>query len=232
MDDFEKRLEKDMKIISDKLDEYELSEEFKEKLAKRMDYEYNKPIHKGFIKNNSVFVKKLVASFACCFVVLSTCVAFGDQFESMIANIFSNTDKTVEQAIENGEYKKINMDYVEDNGISVKVDYVVKTGDSIYFAFNVLADEKCEDLYFDGIEITDEKGDKIFGFDIVQHKFDFYLIKKNISKNNFYMLYNLNGLNNEKINEQILNFHLTNIKLKKVKNSKQINCNINFKINV
>lgn len=231
MDDFEKRLEEDMKKISDKLDEYELSEEFKERLAKRMDYEYNKPIDKG-IKNKSIFVKKLVASFACCFVILSTCVAFGDEFESLIAKVFSNTDKEIEQAIENGNYKEINMDYVEDNGVSVKVDYIVKTENSIYFAFNVLVDEEYDDLYFNDIEIKNENDEDIFKFHKTNQKSDFILINKDITNNNSFMLYNLKLNDYEKNSENKIKFYFHNMIT--ILNNEMSNkeCNLNFMVDV
>ena len=231
MDDFEKRLEEDMKKISDKLDEYELSEEFKERLAKRMDYEYNKPIDKG-IKNKSIFVKKLVASFACCFVILSTCVAFGDEFESLIAKVFSNTDKEIEQAIENGNYKEIDMDYVEDNGVSVKVDYIVKTENSIYFAFNVLVDEEYDNLYFENIEIKDENDEDIFKFHKTNQKSDFILIKKGITKNNFFMLYSLNLTNYKTTGVNKIKFYLHNINIILNNKMSKKKCNLNFMIDV
>ena len=231
MDDFEKRLEEDMKKISDKLDEYELSEEFKERLAKRMDYEYNKPIDKG-IKNKSIFVKKLVASFACCFVILSTCVAFGDEFESLIAKVFSNTDKEIEQAIENGNYKEIDMDYVEDNGVSVKVDYIVKTKNSIYFAFNVLVDKEYDNLYFENIEIKDENDKRILKTSEKDQESDFILMKKNITKNNSFMLYNLKFNDYKKNGKNKIKFYFHNIIA--ILNNQLSNkeCNLNFVIDV
>ena len=70
--------------------------------------------------------------------------------------MFGSTDKVVEEAIANGNYKKIDMEYVEDNGISIKVDYVVVEDNSFYIAFNVLSEEEFDEIHMKDLNISDQ----------------------------------------------------------------------------
>ena len=45
MDDLDKILDENIEKIKDGINKFELSEEFKENLKKKMDYEYNKPVN-------------------------------------------------------------------------------------------------------------------------------------------------------------------------------------------
>lgn len=150
MDEFDKNLNE----IKTKLNDIKLSDEFKENLKIQMENELNKSKTKE--KNRTIlFPRRLVATFACFFLLISGCVTFADEIECLVTKIFSNTDKIVEEAIANGNYKEIDMEYVKDNGVSIKVDYVIIEDDSLYIAFNVLTEEEMKTIYFEDIEITD-----------------------------------------------------------------------------
>ena len=41
------------------------------------------------------------------------------------------------------------MDYVKNNGVSIKVDYVVEEQDNLYIAFNIVTEEEYAKLYLD-----------------------------------------------------------------------------------
>ncbi|MBQ7410631.1 MAG: DUF4179 domain-containing protein [Clostridia bacterium] len=154
------KFDKDLEEIKTGLNNIKLSDDFKNNLKIKMEEEFNK----SDIKENArslIFPRKLVATFACFFLLITSCAVFADEIESFVANIFSNTDRKIEEAIANGNYKEIDMEYVEHDGIGIKVDYIVQEEDSLCIAFNVKSEEEFDEVYFDRIEILD-KNNQIF----------------------------------------------------------------------
>ena len=164
-----------------------LSEDFKNNLAKMMTEEYEKEDSKLNNKNaiNNIIVKeqndnntdknyekinrnknkyslpkKLAIAF-CCFIVISSAV-FGKNFKSMVSHIFSNQDKSVDLAIENGYYQNVDMDYIVNDGIGIKIDYVYADDTCIYVAFNVYAKEEFDVISINEIEIKTENDDLLY----------------------------------------------------------------------
>lgn len=208
--------EKDLNEIKNKLNEYHLSDEFKIKLQAKMDEEYNKSYdNKLTIKTKlRKFPSSFVAAFACFFFLVSGCVTFADEFEDWVTKIFSNTNKKIEMAIENGNYKEINMDYVENNGVAIKVDYVITEEDMLCIAFNVKTKEEFADIFFENIEIKD--GDYVLYNSFANQnvfKFKYSGIKENIKEKNiiyeFYKSNYLKQIQNIEINN--LNINITNL---------------------
>ena len=54
------------------------------------------------------------------------------------------------------------MDYVEDNGVSIKVDYIISEEDCLYIAFNVKNEEDFDRIFIKDIEIINQNGDCIY----------------------------------------------------------------------
>ncbi len=156
-EEFNKKFEEDLKEIKEKLHAEKLSDEFKANLQARLEEELNKPSDKKERKIHFPAVtKRLAAACACLIIFFSSCITFADDIENVIFRIFGNTDKVVEEAIANGNYKKIDMEYVEDNGVSIKVDYVVAEKNQLYIAFNVLTEEEFDEIHFNKIIIKDQ----------------------------------------------------------------------------
>lgn len=162
----EKKFEEDLNEIKEKLNAEKLSDEFKENLQAKLEKELNgTPSNdNGKIIKFPVITRKLAGICACFVFLCTSCIAFADEIENVIFNIFSNTDKIVERAIANGNYREIDMDYVEDNGISIKVDYIVAEDDNLYIAFNVLSEKEFDNLFFENAAIKVN--------DIVVHKYN------------------------------------------------------------
>ena len=180
MEEFNKELEE----IKNELDQVKLSDEFKQNLKIKMQEELNKPNIKEKVKT-VLFPRKLVAAFACFIFVLTSIGVFADEIEGIITYIFSNTDKQIEEAIANGNYKKIDMEYVEHDGIGIKVDYIIQEDDALSIAFNVKSEEEINYIQFISTEIVNEyKSFNIFsGIDM------YTKILKKISKKNVIVLY-------------------------------------------
>lgn len=139
----DKKINEDLKEIKEKLNAEKLSDEFKANLNAKLQEELNKTedSSKSKIIKFPNITRKLAGICACFVFLFSSCLVFADDIENVILELFGNTDKIIANAIEDGNYKEIDMDYVEDQGISIKVDYVVVEDDELYIAFNVLGDE-------------------------------------------------------------------------------------------
>ena len=183
--------EKDLNEIKSKLDEFQLSEEFKLKLQEKMDEKFNE------LDDNQINIKtkvrkfpsSLVAAFACFFFLISGYVTFADEFEDWVTKIFSNTDKKIEIAAQNGNYREIDMDYVESNGIGIKVDYVIAEDDMLCIAFNVKTEEEYDDMLFQKIEILNSNDEKIFGNLHNQNVYDVKYKSKKINEKELIIVY-------------------------------------------
>ena len=152
MDEFKKELDE----IKNELNEVKLSDEFKQNLKIKMEEEFDKPNIKEKARN-ILFPRKLIATFACFIFLLTSCAVFADEIEILVTHIFSNTDKKIERAIANGNYRKIDMDYVEHDGIGIKVDYIIQEENELCIAFNVKSNEKMERIKFTKIRINDKQ---------------------------------------------------------------------------
>lgn len=155
VDNVDKKFEEDLKEIKDKLNAEKLSDEFKENLQAKLEEELNKDTSKskGKILQFPVITRKLAEICACFVLLFSGCFVFADEIENVIFKIFGDTDRIIEKAIANGNYKEIDMEYVENNGVSIKVDYVVAEDDNLYIAFDILSEEEFDEIYFEDIKI-------------------------------------------------------------------------------
>lgn len=154
-EDFDKETEKqfneELNEIKEKLNSEKLSDEFKSNLQAKLQEELNKDdSDKGKIIKFPTITRKLAGICACFVFLFSSCFVFADDIENVILELFGNTDRIIAKAIEDGNYREIKMDYVEDQGISIKVDYVVIEDDELYIAFNVLG-EKFDKIFFNDI---------------------------------------------------------------------------------
>lgn len=176
------KFDKDLEEIKTELNNIKLSDDFKNNLKIKMEEELNKSDIKEKARN-LLFPRKLVATFACFFLLITSCAVFADEIESFVANIFSNTDRKIEEAIANGNYKEIDMEYVEHDGIGIKVDYIVQEEDSLCIAFNVKYEEELKNVYINKMEIRNRDDKIIYKFkdenNVDERKFSIYNKKIN-----------------------------------------------------
>ena len=203
MDEFKKELDE----IKNELNEVKLSDEFKQNLKIKMEEEFDKPNIKEKARN-ILFPRKLIATFACFIFLLTSCAVFADEIESLVTHIFSNTDKKIERAIANGNYKKIDMDYVEHDGIGIKVDYIIQEENDLYIVFDINSKNEMETICFDDIEI--KFNDTIIhrlGINKVEVNSTNFSYTKMIEKYKYCIIYKISidkyKIKNEKINVEI-----------------------------
>lgn len=220
MEKFEEELEK----VSAKINSMSLSEEFKENLCKKLDYEYSRmpPKRRFFIP------KQIVAVFACC--ILVTSYAFADGIENAVNSIFSNTSREIQQAVESGNLQTITMDYVKKEDVSIKIDYTVVSEDFICLAFNVLSEEEFSNVYVDNIEFMNKYNERIYStndIDIQDIKYT-YTDKKLNNKNSIYII----KVDNLKLNDNEIKIILNGLEIGNNKVVKKVNETWEYNINI
>lgn len=212
----DEKFDKDLFEIKNKIDEFKLSDEFKSDLQEKLDFEYNKEETK---KKNLFpsFSQKLVAAAACCILLLSGCATFADEVENWVTKIFSNTDKIVEKAIANGNYKEINMDYVENNGVSIKVDYIVIENKNLYIAFNVMSEIESNKVFIEGIEIKNQNNNILYTSEPKEGNGTFINEDFNINTQNIIIICKLKDIDYELNKLEKIKFKINEINLLKNK---------------
>ena len=225
MEDFDKNIEN----IKNKMNKITFSDEKKEKLKKKLEEELNKTEIDETKKKRKFFIPKQIAvGFAAC-VFLTTGV-FAEQIGDFVDNIFCNTYQGVEEAIANGDVQTIEMDYVEHDGVSIKVDYVIRQKDSLIIAFNVLSEEEFDKVFFDEFEIRNTNNvyihnSRIENFEEVKIKYEF----KRQNKKNIIMCLELRDFE-KYLNENNIKWVIKSITFENENGIKYINNRWNFEI--
>ena len=191
----EKIFEEDLKEIKEKLNAEKLTDEFKENLQAKLEEELNKttPNKKGKIIKFPTITRKLAGICACFVFLCSGCIAFADDIENVILDIFCNTDRIIEKAIANGNYKEIDMDYIESNGVSIKVDYIAAEDENLYIAFNVLSEEEFDNVVIDGIKIKEQNDVELYSKIATEEPYTVICENNRISSKNSVIVYKLIG---------------------------------------
>ena len=210
--EIDKRFNEELNEIKEKLNAEKLSDEFKANLNAKLQEELNKDdSSKGKIFNFPTISRKLAGICACFVFLFSSCFVFADDIENVILDLFGNTDRIIANAIENGNYKDIEMEYVEDQGVSIKVDYIVVQDDELYIAFDVLSEEEFDKVFFEDFCIRNQKNEILY--DKKEGNKETKLISKDkfITNNNLIIIYELT-VSNEKLKDlNKLIFEINNI---------------------
>lgn len=191
-DPIDNKINKDLKEIKDKLNAEKLSDEFKANLKAKLLEELNKPedTNKAKVIKFPAVTRKLVGLCASLILIFTSCFVCADDIENVVLELFGKTDKIIANAIEEGNYKEINMDYVEDQGISIKVDYIVVEDDELYIAFNVLGD-KYEKISFNDIKISTKNNIVLYTSDEIEENAKLISDKNYIYNDNLIVVYKL-----------------------------------------
>lgn len=111
-------------------------------------------------KRKNYFMKAMIA--ACSTLVFFTGCVFAGNIENFMSKMFSNVNKGIQVAIENNYIQNIDMNYVQNNGISVKADYILIDDNNLDIAFNIKTELEFDEIYFSEISIIDENGNTIY----------------------------------------------------------------------
>lgn len=107
------------------------------------------------------FILKRVAVLVISLSVVTASTVFAEDIINFFTSIFTNSNKGVDTAVENGYVQNVDMDFIEDNNLGVKVDYVLMDDHNlnISFVYKYMGDdvEQITGLNYMDITIKDEK---------------------------------------------------------------------------
>ena len=228
--EIDKRFNEELNEIKEKLNAEKLSNEFKANLNAKLQEELNKDdSSKGKIFNFPTISRKLAGICACFVFLFSSCFVFADDIENVILDLFGNTDRIIANAIKDGNYKDIEMEYVEDQGVSIKVDYIVAQDDELYIAFNVLGEE-CDKVFFSDIKIKDQEDNLVYTRNGQKNNSMFEYVYKKISNKNIIAICKLSKIENNLENIERINVEINGIDY--IKDDIYLNKQVDLKLNV
>ena len=77
-------------------------------------------------KRNKVQVRiPRIVAYLFSIIIISTGVVFANEIVNFVKFLFVNTTNSIDKAIENGYAQQINMDYIYDNNIGIKIDNLI-----------------------------------------------------------------------------------------------------------
>ena len=156
MRDIDEKLDNTLNSMKNQINEEKLSDDFKEKLCKKLEESEEKTSNKSKI----YFPKSLIAVAACfVFVMISGSLAM--EIDNVILKHFSNIDKVAKRAVEEGKVEYLNQDYVTDQGISIKADYMFQEDGDLYVVLEAKK-EKNYKIYLDRYEILNGNGEVLY----------------------------------------------------------------------
>ena len=131
----------------------------------------NETIHNTLQKEKkqkkSFNIMKKVAMIIISFGIISTSIVFADDIINFITSIFTNSTEAIDSAVESGYVQNVDMDYVYDNDIRVRVDNIVldDTNLDISFVYNYLGSDVIDSLELYKYKIKDENNNVLYELD-------------------------------------------------------------------
>ncbi len=117
-------------------------------------------------KRNSINIIRKVAIIIVSFGIISTSAVFADDIINFITLLFTNSTEAIDSAVENGYVQNVDMDYIYDEDIGVKVDNVVldDTNLDISFVYNYRGIEEINSIELYEYTIKDENDKILYEF--------------------------------------------------------------------
>lgn len=117
-------------------------------------------------KRKRINILKRVAMIVISFGVMTTGIVFADDIINFITSLFTNSTDGIESAVQNGYVQTVDMEYVYDNNIGVKVDNIVldDTNLDISFVYNYQGKKDVDSLELHEYIIKDENNNILYEF--------------------------------------------------------------------
>lgn len=209
-----KRNKKFLLLIAKKQNVFEKLKHFKERISKR------------FIK-----VSQLAVALFCTLCV--TYFVHATSFVDYLADFFNLNDininnSGIEQALENGNLQNVYMDYIRENGVGVKISYVLMNDLNLYLVFDIETDFSLNEvdvskLNFQDLIISNENNDIIFD----KYSTDIFKGNKVIIQDEYHMKYLFFMISDEILESKELNIQFNNIIFYKNISEEQKNLEMN-----
>ncbi len=90
--------------------------------------EFEMAIRNAFKDKKKIFIKQKIMKLAtvmCSFVVILSGIVYAKDIEKYFKSLFTNSTESIDSAVENGYFQAIDMDFIYDNDIGIKVDNLV-----------------------------------------------------------------------------------------------------------
>ena len=114
------------------------------------------------IKNKKTYIPKTIVA-ACFCIMLTSGFVFAENIENYFKKIFSNSSNAINAAVEKGYVTKTYMNFIEDNGIGIKVDNIILDELNLNISFCLESDKiGIKSFDFKDITIINEYGKKIY----------------------------------------------------------------------
>lgn len=112
-------------------------------------------------KSNRNILK--MTSVACLCLLLTTGLVFAKDINEFVIRKFSNSNKAIDAAVENGYIQQERMEYVYDNDIGIKVDSLVLDDLNLNISFNFESKkDDIKSIRFDNFSITNDNNKVVF----------------------------------------------------------------------
>lgn len=124
-------------------------------------------IKTAFKNKNKSSIKKYIYKFATYFIsilLLTTGVVFAKDIVNFISSLFTNSTEGIDKAIDSGYVQNVDMDFVYDNGIGIKVDYLVmdEMNLDVSYVYNVLNDLNLKSISINEYNIRDDNNNLLY----------------------------------------------------------------------
>lgn len=167
--------------------------------------------------------------------IITTTTVFADDIIDFIISLFTTSRQAIDTAVENDYVQNVDMDFVYDKDIGIKVDYILidDTNLDVSYVFDCKSDTNITSVELLDYTITDENGNKIYSTDMncIANSSNNFVRPMQISKtlfkySNLYTTQNYFPLSNKFI------FNINLIAISKNSIFEEINGNWSFEIDL
>ena len=130
-------------------------------------------------------------------IIISTGVVFANDIVNFVKSLFINTTNSIDKAVENGYVQQINMDYIYDNNIGIKIDNLIIDDTNIDISIRYkINDSMIELIELYEYEVRDQNNNLIY---------ELNLNNKEVADASHLIKYNDSvKINNNEFNESLL----------------------------
>ncbi len=150
--------------------EKELFEHFEKKRKTDIPLSTQYTIQNAFNKKQTKRIKKSIPQiimYIFSILVLTTGVVFAKDIVNMITSIFNNSTKSIDTAVENGYVQNVDMDFIYNNDIGIKVDYIMMNNSNldISYVYSCNSGTIMDYIELNRYSIKDDRGNLLYQYD-------------------------------------------------------------------
>lgn len=111
---------------------------------------------------NKMRMIKRIASVIICAITVTSGVVFADNIVKYISSIFTRTTESIDIATQNGYVQNVNMDFVYDKDIGIKVDYIIMDNSKLDISYLYKVNESTTSLELYEYSIKDNENHLLY----------------------------------------------------------------------